>query len=203
MRFCKVKRLTVTWSTIKAFSSICCAVVLISLHLTTARLHEETEDEVLPCHRSSWTAGCKARSCSLQVGRKNSPPALVAGPAGSRCTGWHCAGSPPWGDAGWGWLKCTASKPQKRGSPSSAAGARAWWRPVCGPQSWTCACRPCRPTGGNVLAGGELLEPSRARPPRSRQAPCQGRNPGCLETKHMLGRSRPGTVRRHPWLVKV
>lgn len=125
------------------------------------------ESEVLPCHQSSWTVGSPAQSCSLQVGHKSSPPAPVADPAGSQCTGWHCAGSPPWAGAGWGWLRCSASEPQRHGWPSLVAGARAWWPLVCGPQNWTCVCRPYRPTGGSVLAGEGLLEPWRAHPPQS------------------------------------
>lgn len=158
--------------------------------------------EVLPCRQSSWTVGSQAQSCSLQVGRNSFPPALVAAPAGSRCTGWRCVGSPPWAGAGWGWPRCSAAKPRKRGWPSSAAGAHAWWQPVCGPQSWICACRPCRPTGGSVLAGEGLRGPWRARPPRIQRAPCRGQTPCCLEMRHMLCRSKPGMVRRHPWLFE-
>ncbi len=154
--------------------------------------------EVLPCRQSSWTVGSQAPSCSLQAGRSSFPPALVTAPAGSRCTGWRCAGSPPWVDVGSGWPRCSAARPQKRGWPSSAAGAPAWWRPVCGPQSWTCACRPCRPTAGSVPAGEGLQGPWHARPPQSRRAPWRGQTPSCLEMKRTLGHSRPGMARRRP-----
>lgn len=180
---------------------------VLSLPITVLALevqHEESEHvEVLPCRQSSWTEGSRALSCSHQEGRSSFPPALVAVPVGSQCTGWRCAGSPPWADVGWGWPRCSAWAPRKRGWLSSAAGARAWWQPACGPQSWTCACRPCRPTGDNVLAGEGLRGPWHAHPPLSQRAPRRGQTPGCLEMRRTLCRSRPGMVRRRPWLVEI
>lgn len=63
-----------------------------------------------PCHRSSWSEGWRHLTlrCSAPALGSTHPPARAAGPVGSRCSGWRCAGSPPWAGAGLGWWRCNA-----------------------------------------------------------------------------------------------
>ena len=109
-----------------------------------------------PCHRSSWSGGWRHLTphCSAPARGSKRPPAPAAAPAGSRCSGWRCAGSPPWAGAGWDWWRCSAWGSRRPRWPCWAAAAPSWWRPYGGRRWWSSSCKPCRPTAGSDRPGG-------------------------------------------------
>lgn len=125
-----------------------------------------------PCRRSSWSGGWRRPSprCSARAPGRSRPPARRAvAPAGTRCSWWRYAGSPPWEASGWGSPSCSASGSRRRRWLCWAAGAPAVWPPSAGPRSWSFACRPCRPRAGSGPPGGARWGRGRARrrpPPR-------------------------------------
>ena len=121
-----------------------------------------------PCRRSSWTGGWRRLSprCSAPApGSSRRPGRRAAAPAGTRCSWWRCAGSPPWAAAGWGWPTCSASGSRRRRWLCWAAGAPAAWPPSAGPRWWSSSCRPCRPRAGSGPPGGARWGRGRARRP--------------------------------------